>query len=35
MSMLSVKQTFLAIKSHDFGNIDFFKPQYHHTKFSM
>ena len=26
MSMLSVKQTFLAIKSYDFGSIDFFKP---------
>ena len=23
MSMLSVKQTFLAIKSYDFGSIDF------------
>jgi len=25
-SMLSVKQTFLAIKSYDFGSIEFFKP---------
>ena len=26
MSMLSVEQTFLAIKSYDFGSIDFISP---------
>ena len=26
MSMLSVKQTFLAIRSYDFGSIDFISP---------